>query len=133
MGGRTTEMRVTGSEGSGLTRRATGAEPSRAQRSGSAPSSIRHRGFMTGCFPSHAEFTEASAAQSWSQGAASERRIRVDLEQTPGYNGVAPVASECRIRPDSALPDYSVPEHGSAPGGRDPRSGLRVCFPVCNS
>ena len=42
-------------------------------------------------------------------------------------------ASERRIRPDSALPDYSVPEQGSAPGGRDPRSRPRVCFPVCDS
>ena len=67
-----------------------------------------------------------------SQAPPSQCGIRVDLEQAPGYNGVASVASERRIRPDSALPDYSVLEQGSAPGGRD-RSGLRVCFPVCNS
>ena len=109
MRGRTTVMPFTDSEGSGFTRRATGAEPNRAQCSGSAPSSIRHRGFITGCLPSHVELAKASAAQCGSGGATSERRIRVDLEPTPCYNGVASVASERRVRPDSALPDYSVP------------------------
>ena len=45
-----------------------------------------------------------------SQPNAGAEAITRNLEQTPRYNGVAPVALERRSRSDSALPDHSVPE-----------------------